>query len=267
MRLLTDEQHKWLLQHSDGISSEALTEQLNEKFNASFTKRQIRTYKKNHCICSMYKNRSLPVSFPDEVINFLTCHCKGVLCNELTEMVNKQFGTNYTVEQIRRCKKRRKMHSGCSTRLKPGTANYKYVNMAPETKARISRGWFKKGEKGINYIPVGSERLTKGGYTLVKAGNNEWQYKHRLIYERHYGPVPEGCFVSFRDGDKTNLDPANLVAISLRALRWVGNHHHLDNKTDDVIGIAETVCEIKSKIRALKKAVGGDKDAVTSIPE
>jgi hypothetical protein len=39
------------------------------------------------------------------------------------------------------------------------------------------------------------------------------RYAHRVIYERHYGPIPAGWVVHHRDGDPGNNDPANLEAM------------------------------------------------------
>ncbi len=38
-----------------------------------------------------------------------------------------------------------------------------------------------------------------------------WVY--RKIYREHHGPIPKGCHIHHIDGDKTNNDPDNLVAI------------------------------------------------------
>lgn len=252
MRLLTDEQHEWLVQHCEGISSEALTKQLNERFNASFTKEQIRFYKKNHGIRSMYHHRNPSTLFPKEIMEYIAEHCKGVLSNELAEMVNKEFGTNYTTVQIRACKKRHKLRGGCDTRFKPGQP-YVPIVFSPESLKRMSKGWFKSGEASANFAPIGSERIDSEGYTIVKVGNLKWQYKHRIAYEEHYGPIPRGYFVTFRDGNKNNLNPDNLVAVSIAALRWIKWRGQENNKTDDVIRIAEDVVTIKRKIKELKK--------------
>lgn len=75
--------------------------------------------------------------------------------------------------------------------------------------------------------PVGSERDTGKGYVLVKVAEHpkvpqskdNWRMKHVLVWERENGPLPDGMDVWFADGDSSNLDPANLVAVpsNLRA--------------------------------------------------
>lgn len=39
------------------------------------------------------------------------------------------------------------------------------------------------------------------------------RYAHRVIYERHFGPIPKGWVVHHKDEDKGNNDPANLEAM------------------------------------------------------
>lgn len=51
-RLLTDEQHKWLVENVKGISNEEITKRLNEKFGTMFHMAQIKSYKNNHGISS-----------------------------------------------------------------------------------------------------------------------------------------------------------------------------------------------------------------------
>ena len=40
------------------------------------------------------------------------------------------------------------------------------------------------------------------------------RYAHRVIYERHFGPIPKGWVVHHKDEDKGNNDPSNLEAMS-----------------------------------------------------
>lgn len=51
-RLLTDEQHKWLVENVKGVSNEEITRRINEEFGASFTVSQMKSYKHNNGISS-----------------------------------------------------------------------------------------------------------------------------------------------------------------------------------------------------------------------
>lgn len=78
--------------------------------------------------------------------------------------------------------------------------------------------------------PVGSERTTKNGILVkvaeeasVPQSKDNWRFKHHLAYEAAYGPVPEGSMVFAVDGDTTNCDPENLVAVPRRAIGALNN--------------------------------------------
>lgn len=69
-------------------------------------------------------------------------------------------------------------------------------------------------------LPVGTEKM-RNGYVEVKVSmwptvpqsKDNWVQKHRLVYERENGPVPEGSVVMFADRDTMNFDPGNLVCV------------------------------------------------------
>lgn len=72
---------------------------------------------------------------------------------------------------------------------------------------------FKQGHMPKNHRPVGSKRLTKDGYYEMKiAEPKKWETVHRVIWQRHYGEIPEGMIIIFKDGN--NVDISNLEMIS-----------------------------------------------------
>lgn len=80
---------------------------------------------------------------------------------------------------------------------------------------------FKKGHTPHNQNFIGHERLNHEGYVEISVAkpnpysNAERHYvtKHRLLWEQLNGPVPEGHVLKCLDGDKTNTDPGNWMAI------------------------------------------------------
>ncbi len=75
------------------------------------------------------------------------------------------------------------------------------------------RTQFKKGEMHgaaqHNYVPIGSERISKDGYLERKVNDDHpvpvrrWVAVHRLVWESANGPIPGGHVVCFRPGRKT----------------------------------------------------------------
>ena len=112
-------------------------------------------------------------------------------------------------------------------------------------------GSFKKGNVPPNRKPLWSERIdTKDGYVLMKVPEKDphtgfptrYRFKHVWIYEQIHGPVPDGHVVIFKDQDKRNFDPDNLVAIKRAELLQI-------NKA----GYREAPDELKPSILALGK--------------
>lgn len=83
---------------------------------------------------------------------------------------------------------------------------------------RMKETQFKKGQKPHTWLPIGSERVSKDGILQVKVSDTgypprDWKSKHAIVYEQHYGPIPPGHLVVFRDRDRRNFHPTNLECI------------------------------------------------------
>ncbi|MNF74813.1 hypothetical protein D3C84_568550 [compost metagenome] len=93
-------------------------------------------------------------------------------------------------------------------------SDYMSVESIEKTKA----GRFKIGQDPHNTVTIGHERISRDGYLEVKVKhekgngkNKNFVAKHRLIYEEHFGPIPNNMNVEFIDGDKFNFEPSNLI--------------------------------------------------------
>lgn len=67
----------------------------------------------------------------------------------------------------------------------------------------------------------GNAYQRKDGYYQISSGNNQGKLLHRLIYEEHYGPIPNGFCIHHLDHDKNNNAADNLILMSK------SNHHKL----------------------------------------
>ena len=74
----------------------------------------------------------------------------------------------------------------------------------------------------------GDERIDRG-YIRVYT-NGKWLLKQRVLWERNYGAIPEGYYICFLDGDRTNLSLENLACVPVSVLRSVnktlGHNRH-----------------------------------------
>ncbi|MBO3274164.1 HNH endonuclease [Pseudomonas sp. Milli4] len=67
--------------------------------------------------------------------------------------------------------------------------------------------------------PIGYERVTDDGILQRKIRDDgppqrRWKSVHMILWEEQHGPVPAGHMVAFRDGNRRNFAPENLVLIS-----------------------------------------------------
>jgi hypothetical protein len=95
---------------------------------------------------------------------------------------------------------------------------------------------FKPGrppEQARNYVPIGSERLSKDGYLERKISDDQyiaparrWRGVHILAWEAAHGPVPKGHAVIFKDGNKTNRALDNLELITRADLMRRNTYHN-----------------------------------------
>lgn len=75
---------------------------------------------------------------------------------------------------------------------------------------------FKKGQRSKNWRPVGSTRVDKDGYVLIKMAEGKFQWKplHWIIWVRLNGPIPQGYICTFIDRNPLNCRITNLTLIS-----------------------------------------------------
>ena len=79
----------------------------------------------------------------------------------------------------------------------------------------------KPGQRSIKWVPVGTEVKKADGFLYVKVSDikkghskENWKQKHRLIWEKEYGPIPKGHKLVFADSDKTNIVLDNLLLVT-----------------------------------------------------
>lgn len=90
--------------------------------------------------------------------------------------------------------------------------------MSAELYQRCSKTFFKKGNVPVNIVPIGTERITDDGYIEIKVKGGSlqknWRLKHRIVWEKHNGPIPKDHNVQFKDGNRQNVAIDNLYIIS-----------------------------------------------------
>lgn len=105
---------------------------------------------------------------------------------------------------------------------------------------RMAETQFKKGQKSLNWKPIGSDRLSKEGYLQVKLYDtgyppDDYIPVHHLVWELHRGPIPAGYRVAFKDGNKTRIDIANLELVSFADMMKRNTVHNLPKAIVQVV--------------------------------
>ena len=119
---------------------------------------------------------------------------------------------------------------GVDTRFKPGHTPW-IAGRKVGTKGRSAETQFKAGQKPRKYMPVGSVREIDNFWQVKLMADGPhtktWAFVHHLVWDLHHGPVPPGHCVRFRDGNRKNTDPNNLMLVSKRELMHSNSMHSL----------------------------------------
>lgn len=194
--------------------------------------------------------------FTEEQIKFIREIAPGRYAAEITEMVNNRFNLELKVSQIETCKRNHKIRSGIDSRFQKGMipANKgKKGSMSPEQYEKCKATMFKKGQVPQNHKPVGSERIDREGYVLVKVAEpNKWRPKHRVLWEKVNGPIPEKHRLIFADGNRQNIALDNLILVSY-AQSFIMNRKNLFKNDKELTKAGVAVAKVLDKVNKRKK--------------
>jgi len=123
--------------------------------------------------------------------------------------------TNYTAL----CKRKGWM-TGRTGQYVPGQVSHNKGKKMPFN-PNSARTQFKKGQRPHNTKHLGHENVTKDGYVEISVAETNphtgyerrYVHKHRHLWEKANGPVPDGFCLKCLDGDKANTAPSNWEAI------------------------------------------------------
>lgn len=140
-------------------------------------------------------------------------------------------------------------------KFKPGCIPWnKGKSYQPGGKSKETR--FKKGLKPPLYRPVGSERIDRDGYIVIKVEDHKpWKLKHRHIWEQHNGPIPKGHVILFNNGDKTDFRIENLLLISRKQLAILNKFKLLQETkegNESAVLLADLIMKINEAERMVK---------------
>lgn len=177
---------------------------------------------------------------------------------EISKMVKEKFGFDVSTRNLQNVRNKYKIpkkvipNSGC---YRKGDVPWnKGREMCDEVREKVKKTWFKKGQIPKNHKPVGSTRIDRDGYKLIKiAEPNKWALYHRRLYEEKHGEkLKKNEAVIFADGDKTNFDIDNLVKVSRANLLYI-NKNKLIFENSELTKSGVNVSKIVEKIIELER--------------
>lgn len=119
---------------------------------------------------------------------------------------------------------------------------------------RMHEHWFKKGTlphtSHPDFYVLGALRVNADGYIDMRIsfehGALGWRALHRILWEDAHGPIPKGFVVTFINGDKLDVELANLQLLSLA-----------DNARRNIRAYHAMPCELRGVIQTLGRLKKG----------
>lgn len=260
----------FISEHSSEYSIPDMAKEILSRYDIDLTVGQLRSYYKNHRLHALpRKGRKRPdqkITTP-EMDSFIRGHLKGTGHQAMADLLNETFGTSFTREQIKGYYARNKLNSGLTGRYEKGRVpenkGKKWDEyMSPEGQKNSRKTQFKPGHIPHNGgAPVGTIRLrhdhmkrpgSKPYYWEKTAQPNVWRLKHQLVWEEHNGPIPEGCIITFANGDTLDYRIENLV-LTTKAQNAVRNHLGLKGSDKETAETANKIADLKIAIGKAKR--------------
>lgn len=260
----------FISEHSSEYSIPDMAKEILSRYDIDLTVGQLRSYYKNHRLHALpRKGRKRPdqkITTP-EMDSFIREHLKGTGHQAMADLLNETFGTSFTREQIKGYYARNKLNSGLTGYFEKGhepeNKGKKWDEyMSPEGQENSRRTQFKPGHIPHNGgTPIGTIRLrhdhmkrpgSKPYYWEKTAQPNVWRLKHQLVWEEHNGPIPEGCIITFANGDTLDYRIENLV-LTTKAQNAVRNHLGLKGSDKETAETANKIADLKIAIGKAKR--------------
>lgn len=262
-KFYTEEMNKYIADNYKGKTIENLQKEFNNKFNTNITYTAMKSYLSAHKLKVGRRNEKHR-KYKNEHIEFLKNNVKGITLKELTNRFNKEFNMNVNESAIANLKVKYDLQSGIvGGRFEKGQVSWnKGKKMSSDQYKKCAATMFRKGNVPANRRPIGSERIDKNGYILIKIQDGHksknWIRKHRYLYEKAYGKIPKGYRVIFADGNNRNFDLDNLVLIS-NAEELIMNRNKLFKQDKDLTKAGVTVAKLLDKVNKRKKDIENER--------
>ena len=192
------------------------------------------------------KNKKPQHKWSEEEKQYLASIVKGKTYKELLALMNEKFDYEFSSQQIESALRRYNLKTGNTGQFKKYQEPW---NKGLKGYIGANKTSFKKGTIPPNYKPVGTERFAKDGYIEVKVKDpNVWELKHRYIYKKHHGEIPNGYNVIFADKNISNFDIDNLILVS-KAEMLILNKNKIIFEDKDFTKVVVNIAKLINKTK------------------
>lgn len=160
--------------------------------------------------------------YPAEVVEYVRSLAGKYYKTGIAKLVNEKFGLTLNKDNIRSIFRYYHIKSELDGRFTKGKEPWnKGKVMKPETKEKLLKTLFHKGNVPWTYREIGSIRTNKEGHVIIKVAETgrksaDWRPLKNIVWELRYGKVPAGKIITMLDGNKYNFNPSNLACITQR---------------------------------------------------
>lgn len=259
----TPEMVQFIREYAPGHWAYEIVDAVREKFGVKISKSGIKS-----------KLRRLHVSTNAKQVRGMKELAHRLTTPEQDELVREKFhnkksgsykevqafllslGVDFSIDQVKSYLDRRKIKLGVYGYFQKGhvSAN-KGKKMPPEVYEKCKATMFRAGGIPPTWKPVGSERISVDGYIEIKVAEpNKWKIKARYLWEQATGErLSRNDSIIYLDGNKQNLDLANLAKVGRADLARM-NQNHLFYENQELTKIGITIAKLLgAKGRAKRK--------------
>ena len=267
MRKWTNEEINFLKEIYTEKFNDEIANIMNQHFNGKY---RIYTASSVSAAKDRFKLHSKPKFgrlYRKEIIEFIQCNYEEKDNLELSKLLNEKFNLNTNADKISMLKINLKRRFGINTQTginrgcyrkgqSPANKGKKWDDyMSKEKQEKSRKTTFKKGNVPHNHKPIGYERINVDGYIEIKVKEpNKFKLKHRVIWEEHFGTIPNGYNVIFKDRNKLNLDINNLALVS-KAQMLILNQEKLIYDNPDLTEVGINISKIKERVSDIKNGL------------
>lgn len=173
-----------------------------------------------------------------------------------------------SIDNLKRLRWRKGWKTGRNGKFVPGQVPPNKGKKRPYN-ANSASTYFKKGHAPANQNPIGHERIdAKDGYCYIKIDEinphtgfqGHYVHKHRHLWEKANGSIPEDMVLKCLDGDKLNTDPSNWKCIDRAMLPRLNGRfgRGYDKAPTEIKPTIMVIAELEHKTRTIRKVSKND---------